>query len=116
MKNYYLYLYKTKEGKIEINACDGVFSSFATFKDKEELDAYCDEKVNLWLKSNWGNFDGWSLKDRNLIANKWLAVKSIQFGEYKFYFNLENLEDLFRKEVKELAKNMGISYKLEIKN
>ena len=69
----------------------------------------------MWLTSNLGNFEGWSDEDRKIVANKWLNVKNLSEGEYKYYFNLGNVHDIFRQEVSEIAKAMGINdYTLEI--
>ena len=53
-------------------------------------------------------------KDRKAVADKWLKAKSLKKGKYDYYFNLGNLNDAFREEVKALAKSMGIKYTLEI--
>ncbi len=116
MKNLYLNIYKTEEGNIEISSCDGVFNSLATRQSKESFQQYCDEKADMCLNSTLGNFDGWTKQKRKAVADKWLAAKDLPEGEYKYYFNLGDIKDLFREEVAELAKSMGIeSYELIIK-
>lgn len=115
MKDKYLEINITSEGYIKINSSDGVFSSIATVLDKEDLSKYCDEKADMWLTSKLGNFDGWSNKDRKIVADKWLKVKELSEGDYKFYFNLESITDLFKTGVEDLAKKLGITnYTLKI--
>lgn len=115
MDNHYLYIYKTKEGYITINSSDGAFSSIATVHSKKEFVEYCEDKANLWLNSEWGNFDGWSKKDREDVANKWLSAKKLDLDKYDYYFNLGNIQDIFRSEVASLAKSIGIkNYTLAI--
>ena len=115
MDNHYLDIYKTKEGHISINSSDGIFSSIATVSNEEEFIKYCEEKVNIWLNSEWGKFDNWSKKDREDVANKWLSAKKLKLGKYNYYFNLGNIQDIFRDEVASLAKSMGIkNYSLEV--
>lgn len=115
MSNRYLDIEVFDYGYIRINSNDGVFSSITTVAGEEKFYAYCDEKAEMWLTSKLGNFKGWSDEDRKVIANKWLKAKELSEGEYKYYFNLENIKDIFRQEVTELANSMGIKdFTLEI--
>lgn len=115
MENHYLYIYKRSDGKIEVNSSDGAFSSYATVGNKETFRTYCEGKANEWLKSKKGNYSRWNTEKRKIIANKWLKAKSLSEGEYNYYFTTESKEDIFRKEVESLAKNLGIkNYTLEI--
>lgn len=114
MNNHYLYI--TKEGnKIEINSSDSVFSSIVRRENKEGFVAYCDEKALEWLGSKLGNYNVIPVKHRKIIADKWLAAKNLPEGNYDYYFNLESIEDIFRKEVDSIAKKLKISnYALKI--
>lgn len=115
MNNNYLEINITHEGYMKINSNDGVFSSLTTVIDKEDLSRYCNEKADMWLTSKLGNFNGWSKKDRKIVADKWLKVKELSEGDYNFYFNLESITDLFKNGVEDLAKKMGITnYTLKI--
>ena len=115
MENHYLHISKRSDGKIGINSSDGVFSSYATVGSKEAFRAYCEEKANEWLKSNVGNYSRWNAEKRKIIANKWLKARNRSEGKYDYYFTMESKEDVFRKEVDSLAKNLGIkNYTLEI--
>lgn len=114
MENHYLEITKTSNGNLEVNSSDGVFCSFAT-RTPETFANYCEEKANEWLTSKLGNYDGWTKKQRKEVAKKWLAAKDLSEGNYNYYFNLDSCEDIFRKEVASLAKNLEITdYKLEI--
>jgi hypothetical protein len=116
MENHYLYISKRSDGKIEVNSSDGVFSSYATVESKEAFRTYCEGKVNEWLKSKVGNYSSWNTEKRKIIANKWLKARNLSEGKYDYYFTTESKEDMFRKEVNSLAKNLGIkNYTLEIK-
>ena len=116
MENHYLYISKRMDGKIEVNSSDGVFSSFATVGNKEAFRTYCEGKANEWLKSKEGNYSRWNVEKRKIIANKWLKARNLSEGKYNYYFTTESKEDIFRKEVDSLAKNLGIkNYTLEIK-
>lgn len=115
IENHYLYISKRDDGKIGINSSDGVFSSYATAESKEAFCIYCGEKANEWLKSKKGNYSCCSAEERKIIANKWLEARNLSNGNYDYYFNIESKENIFRKEVKFLAKNLGIkNYTLEI--
>ena len=114
-KNHYLNIEKQADGKIFLSAFDGVLGYSATCDDKEDFLKYCDEKADTWLNSTWGNFDGWTKEDRKNIADKWIAVKKLSEGRYDYYFNFGSKKDIFREEVEELAKSMGIeNYELRI--
>lgn len=108
MKNQYLKIENQEDGKIDLSASDGVFGYSATFEDKEEFLEYCDEKADRWLNSTWGNFDGWSKQKRKAIAHKWIIAKNKPEGKYDYYFNFGSKKDIFREEVAEIAKTMGI--------
>ena len=115
IENHYLYIYKRDDGKIGVNSSDGVFSSYATVGNKEAFCIYCEGKANDWLKSKEGNYSCCSAEERKIIADKWLEARNLSKGNYDYYFNIESKEDIFRKEVDSLAKNLGIkNYTLEI--
>lgn len=114
MKNHYLFIGKTEDGKIDVNYSDGVFSGFATVTCKEEFCNYCEERAKQWIYSKYKNYEGWSNEDRRLIAHKWFDAKELPEGKYEYYFNFGTIQDIFRKEVAALAKNMGINYNLTI--
>lgn len=115
MKNHYLYITGRSDGKIEVNSSDGVFSSYATVGSKDAFRTYCEEKANEWLKSKIGNYSRWNAEKRKIIANKWLKARNLSEGKYDYYFTTESKEDIFRKEVDSLAKNLGIkNHTLEI--
>ena len=108
MKNNYLHIENQADGKIYLSAEDGVFGYSAIFDDKEDFLKYCDEKADMWLNSTWGNFDGWIKRKRKLIAHKWIIAKDKPEGKYDYFFNFESKKDIFREEVAEIAKTMGI--------
>lgn len=108
MKNKYLHITKDND-EIKINAFDGIFGFVATFNDNKAFCAACDNRAKEWLESKLGNYSHLNFQDRKVIADKWLKVKSLKKGKYEYYFNLENLQDVFQKEVKALAKSMGIT-------
>jgi len=109
-KNNYLNIKNREDGKIDLSASDGVFSSAATLKDKDDFLKYCDGKADMWLNSTWGNFEGWTKKDRKNIADKWIAVKELSEGKYDYYFNFGSKKHIFLEEVIELATSMGIEH------
>jgi hypothetical protein len=113
MKNHYLYINKNEGGDIKINYSDGVFGG-AVAACKEDFLKYCDEKADMWLNSTFGNFEGWTKEDRKAIAHKWIIAKKLSEGKYDYYFNFGSKEDIFREEVADLAKNMGITYNLTV--
>lgn len=116
MKNHYLIIENHSNGKIYLSASDGVFSYSSTFNNKEEFIKYCDENADRWLNSTLGNFEGWSKEDRKALAHKWIIAKNKPEGKYDYYFNFGSKEDIFREEVADLAKSMGIeNYTLTIK-
>ena len=108
IENHYLETYKDKANNIVVSSSDGVFSSIATFKDKEGYDAYCEEKADEWLNSEFGNYDNFNKEERKVIAEKWIKAKEIPLGEHKFYFNLKGKKEIFLEEVANLAKELGI--------
>ena len=114
MKNHYLYINKNEGGDIEINYSDGVFSGFAVATCEEDFLKYCNELADRWLNSTWGNFKGWSKEDRKAIAHKWIITKELTEGKYEYYFNFGTIQDIFREEVADLVKNMGITYTLTV--
>lgn len=109
MKNHYLYINKNESGDIEINFSDGAFSGFAIATCKEDFLKYCDEKVDMWLNSTFRNFEGWTKQKRKSIAHKWTIAKKLSKGKYDYYFNFGSKKDIFREEVADLAKSMGIT-------
>lgn len=114
--NHYLNIENQEDGKIYLSASDGEFVYSATCNNKEDFLKYCDEKADMWLNSTLGNFEGWSKKHRKSIAHKWIIAKDKPEGMYDYYFNFESKEDIFREEVAELAKSMGIeNYTLTIR-
>ena len=104
----YLKITNQPDGKIDISANDGVFSYIATCEDRDDFISYCEQRKDAWLNSDLGNFDGWDKSKREEIANKWELAKQLSEGYYDYYFNLESVESIFRKEVANLAKNLGI--------
>lgn len=115
MKNRYLEIDIQEDGKIKLLTSDGVLIYRTTFNTKEEFLKYCDEEADMWLNSTCSNFEGLSKKHRKSIAHKWIIAKNKPEGRYDYYFNFGSKEDIFRKEVEELAKNMGIeNYKLTV--
>lgn len=111
----YLKIINQPDGKIDISANDGVFSYIATCEDKDDFISYCEKREDAWRNSTLGNFDNQSEFRRRTIADKWNAVKELPEGCYNYYFNLESVEYIFRKEVAELAENLGVgNYILEL--
>lgn len=114
-ENHYLETYKDKANNIVVSSSDGVFSSITTFKDKEGYDAYCGEKADEWLNSEFRDYDKFKKEERKEIADKWVKAKEMLLGEYKFYFNLKDKKEIFLEEVANLAKELGIEkYNLEL--
>jgi hypothetical protein len=107
--NRYLDIEVLDNGHITVNSSDGVFSSVVTRDSEEDFRKYCDDKAEMWLTSKLGNFDGWTKSNRMAIANKWLNAKALYAGKYPYYFNLGNIHDIFKDEVAELAKTLGIN-------
>ena len=114
LKNHYLFIGKTEDGKIYINYSDGVFSGYTIIPDREEFQAYCGEKAYDWLEGKYRNYNDWSENDREIIAQKWLNAKELHGCNYNYYFNFGTIRDIFRDEVADLAKSMGITYNLTI--
>lgn len=111
----YLKITNQPDGKIDISANDGVFSYIATCEDKDDFISYCEKREDAWRNSTLGNFDNQSEFRRRAIADKWKAVKELPEGCYDYYFNLESIESIFRKEVANLAENLGVgNYILEL--
>ena len=114
MENYYLRIKQIDKNTIEVYSYDGVFTSFSTIQKKDYFN-YCADKAYEWLTSDLGNYDGWSKKDRKAIAEKWRKAEYLSVGDYEYYFNFEDINDLFTQTVKDLADKMGIkNYKLTI--
>lgn len=109
MVNNYLYI---ENGKF--NYQDGVFSGIATLT-KERVSSFCLEQAEETRHSDLGNYDGLSKKQREEIARRWEKAKDLPDGEYDYYFNLENMVEVFKKSVDELAKKFGIDYELKLK-
>ena len=110
MKNHYLYIHKNKNGSVELNYSDGVFSGFAVVNNEKEFYEFCDSQANCWRGNfKYRNFDGWSENDRKIIAHKWLAAKELPEGKYEYYFNFGTIQDIFREEVAALASSLGIT-------
>ena len=114
MKNHYLYINKNESGDIEINSSDAVFSSIVRRPNKEAFQAYCEEKAHEWLTSKSGNYRYWNNEKRKTIADKWIKAKELREGRYEYYFNFGTIQDIFREEVADLAKSMGINYNLTV--
>ena len=84
MQNCYLHITKIDNDFIEVNSCDGVFTSFGTIR-KEDFFDYCDAKADEWLTSHLGNYDGWSKKDRKEMAEKVEVARKEMVAAQKKY-------------------------------
>ena len=109
MNNNYLHI----EGN-RWNWCDGVFSGVATV-ERDKIESYCLGWADEMCHSKLGNYDGLTKKQREELAKKWEAAKDLPDGEYDYYFNLEDKNEVFKKSVKALAKKLGIKYELKLK-
>ncbi len=109
MVNHYLYI--REDGSW--NWCDGVFSGIATL-EPERVSEYCLEQAEKMRYSEYGNYDHLSTDERELLAQRWEAAVNMPVGQYDYYFNLENKYEVFKKSVEELAKKLGIDYKLTV--
>lgn len=114
-KNNYLHLQTDKNGKIHIDYEDGVFMGRAVRDSVESYKAYCKERQNSWLHSNWGNYARFTQKQREEIASRWYKAKEYSNVNLEYYFNFDSKEDIFKSEVATLAKSLGIEYELTIK-
>ncbi len=107
MNNEYLHI---EDGHISF--CDNVFSGCATLADEQS--SYYQEMADRWRYSEWANYDDFTLEQREEIARRWEKAKDLPDGEYDYYFNLDDLVEVFKKSVDELAKTLGIDYELKI--
>ena len=114
-KNNYLRLRKDEDGKIHINYFDGVFLGGGKFDSAEAYKDFCEERRDGWLYSKLGNYSNFRRKHRKEIASRWDKAKEYDNINLEFYFNLDSKEEIFKSEVAELAKSMGIEYELTIK-
>lgn len=112
--NRYLHIREVEDSKLDISSIDGVFISSAT-KSKEDFADYCKENAEDFRHSELGNFEYLSVEQREELAKRWEDAAHLEAGLYDYYFNIENKEEIFKQNVKELAKNLGVKYKLTIK-
>lgn len=110
MRNEYLHI----EGG-HISFCDNAFSGCATLTDGSEQSSYCQEMADRWRYSEWANYDDFTPEQREEMALRWEKAKDLPDGEYDYYFNLEDVVDVFKQSVDELAKKFGIDYELRLK-
>ena len=110
MNNEYLHI----EGN-HWSYCDGVFSGCARLDSADDVEAFCFDKAEEFRHSEYGNYDDLSQEQREELARRWEAAKDLPDGEYDYYFNLEDKNDVFKKSVEALAKKLGISYELKLK-
>lgn len=110
MINHYLYI----EEDGTWNWSDGVFSGIATL-EPEEVSEYCLEQAEKMRYSDYGNYDHLSKEERERLAQLWEDAKDLPEGRYDYYFNLEDMQEVFKKSVEEIAKRLGIKYELTIK-
>lgn len=108
MNNEYLHI---KDGHVSF--CDNVFSGCATLTDESEQ-SYYQEMADRWRHSDWGNYSTFTQEQREELAKRWEAAKDLPDGEYDYYFNLEDLVEVFKQSVAELAKKLGIKYELKL--
>ena len=90
-----------------------MFSGIATLT-KERVSSFCLEQAEEPRHSDLGNYDGLSKKQHEELAKRWEAAKDLPDGEYDYYFNLEDLAEVFKQSVAELAKKLGIKYELKL--
>lgn len=110
MRNEYLHI----EGG-HISFCDNAFSGCATLDNKEDMESYCLYRADEWRHSEFGNYDEFTLEQREEIARRWEKAKDLPDGEYDYYFNLDDMVEVFKQSVDELAKRFGIDYELKLK-
>ena len=108
MTNHYLYI---ENGKF--NWLDGVFSGIATVA-KDKISNFCLDQADKMRNSNLGNYDYLTSEQREKLAKLWESTMNLPDGNYEYYFNLEDKTETFKKSVQELAKKLGIDYKLII--
>ena len=97
------------------NYCDGVFSGYATLDSADNVESFCLDKAEQMRHSTFGNYDHLSQEQREELARRWEAAKDLPDGEYDYYFNLEDKNEVFKKSVEALAKKFGIKYELKLK-
>lgn len=110
MINHYLYI--KEDGTWSWS--DNVFSGIATL-EPEGISEYCLEQAKKMRYSEYGNYDHLSKEERERLAQLWENAKDLPEGRYDYYFNLEDIREVFKKSVKDLAKRLGIKYELTIK-
>ena len=93
-----------------ISYCDGAFCGIV-----DKIGDVFQEKADEWRHSKFGNYDNFTTEQREEIARRWEKAKDLPDGEYDYYFNLENMVEVFKKSVDELAKKFGIDYELKLK-
>lgn len=107
--NYYLQIDTIDKKCLKVSSYDRAFISTVTLL-QEDFAEYCDNQAEDWLKSDLGNYDDWSKGSRGFIANKWEKAKYLTPGKYNYYFNnTDDIKNIFREAVKELATTMGIN-------
>lgn len=107
--NYYLQIDTIDKKYLRVSSYDIAFISTVTLLQQDFAD-YCDNQAKDWLESNLGNYDDWDKKDRELIANKWKKAKYLTPGRYNYYFNnTDDIKNIFREAIEELATTMGIN-------
>lgn len=113
--NLYLNIENQKEGRIYLSAHDDIFLYSIHWDDKDDFQKYCDERADIWLNSNLGNFKGLTKQKRKSIAHKWAIAKNLPEGKYDYYFNFGSKENIFCEKVADLARSIGIeNYTLTI--
>lgn len=110
MNNEYLHI----EGNYW-SYCDGVFSGCATLDSADDVEAFCLDRAEQMRHSTFGNYNHLSKEQREELARRWEAAKDLRDGEYNYYFNLEDKNEVFRKSVEAFAQRLGISYELKLK-
>lgn len=88
------------------------------FEWNKNFEEQLNNKIEYISKNMFGKHTD---EQKKIIIDKWEKVKDLvskksQDTDYPFYFNFENIKDLFTKEVERLAKEMNIEYELKIKN
>lgn len=110
MRNEYLYI---ECGHIRF--CDNAFSGCANLDNKEDMESYCLYRADGWRHSALGNYDDFTQEQREEMALRWEKAKDLPDGEYDYYFNLEDMVEVFKQSIDELAKKLGIDYELKLK-
>lgn len=109
MVNHYLYIELDRW-----NWSDNVFSGIATIR-KDRVSDYCLERADNMRNSNLGNYDDLTPEQRERLAKLWEAAINLPDGKYDYYFNLENIREVFIESVRALATRLGIKYDLTLK-